>query len=121
LAERGLLEQTVVYQGADYLQRLKQLEPRIRAMPPLRDAKELDRLAAEVHPFAVDVRWGALSADLIRRCHELQIQVFSDALGINERIESYRRAIEWGIDTIQTDHPLRVIRAIELSESESGS
>jgi hypothetical protein len=38
----------------------------------------------------------------------------SDALGINEMIPSYRRAIRDGIDVIQTDHPLRVLRAIEL-------
>ena len=121
LAERGQLDQTVVYQGVDYLKRLQQIEPRIRAMPPLRDAQGLEALASQIQPFAVDVRWGALSAGLIRRCHELKIQVFSDALGPNERIEAYRQAIEWGIDTIQTDHPLRVIRAIELNHRKDRS
>ena len=35
-----------------------------------------------------------------------------------ESIEQYKQAIRWGIDCIQTDHPLRVLRAIEqLSNS----
>ena len=32
-----------------------------------------------------------------------------------ERVEDYLQAIEWGIDLIQTDHPLRVIRAVEMA------
>jgi glycerophosphoryl diester phosphodiesterase len=40
--------------------------------------------------------------------------VFSDALGSHEGIEEYQRAIRDGIDLIQTDHSVRVPRAIEL-------
>ena len=43
----------------------------------------------------------------------LGIRVFSDALGQHERIEDYEKAMDWGIDLIQTDHPLRLFRAIE--------
>jgi glycerophosphoryl diester phosphodiesterase len=42
------------------------------------------------------------------------VRVFSDALGEHERLDDYRQAIRWGIDLIQTDHPLRLMRAIEL-------
>jgi glycerophosphoryl diester phosphodiesterase len=42
------------------------------------------------------------------------VKVFSDALGNHETVSEYRQAIGWGIDVIQTDHPLRVLRAIEL-------
>ena len=31
-----------------------------------------------------------------------------------EQITEYQKAMDWGIDLIQTDHPLRVMRAIEL-------
>jgi glycerophosphoryl diester phosphodiesterase len=44
----------------------------------------------------------------------LGIRVFSDALGDHESVEEYRKAIGWGIDVIQTDYPLRVMRAMEL-------
>ena len=109
-----LAERTIVYQSADYLIRLKGINPRIRALPPLGNAEEIDALAANLHPYAVDASWEILSKQVIDHCHALGIKVFSDALGSNERIERYQEAIGWGIDLIQTDHPLRVYRAMEL-------
>jgi glycerophosphoryl diester phosphodiesterase len=64
----------------------------------------------------VDASWKILSKELIARCHAHGILVFSDAQGAHETIEDYQQAMAWGIDLIQTDHPLRVMRAIELWE-----
>ncbi len=114
--ERHRLEtRTVVYQSPDYLLRLKEINPRIRRLPPLRSVDHLEGLAATLKPYAVDASWEILSKDLISRCHALNIQVFSDALGRHERVEDYLQAIEWGIDLIQTDHPLRLMRAFEVA------
>jgi glycerophosphoryl diester phosphodiesterase len=114
LAQHGMTGRTVVYQGKEYLQRLAAIDPRIRALPPLRRLEDLDTLATDLHPYAVDASWELLSREMIARCHALGIKVFSDALGNHETIENYRQAIGWGIDLIQTDHPLRVMRALEL-------
>jgi glycerophosphoryl diester phosphodiesterase len=62
----------------------------------------------------VDAAWKILSQEVIAQCHQAGILVFSDALGAHERIEDYQQAMDWGIDLIQTDYPLRVLRAIEL-------
>jgi len=115
LERHGLVEATVVYKGAPYLEKLKGVNPRIRRLPPLGNPADVDRLAEQVAPYAFDTSWSILSKELIERCHGLGIQVFSDAIGRHERIEDYRQAIDWGIDVIQTDHPLRVMRAIELA------
>ena len=104
---------SVVYQSPEYLAKLRSLESTVRTLPPLRSAVEFEAVAQD-KPFGVDAKWSALSRELIARCHEAGIQVFSDALGRNENIEEYTRAIEWGIDVIQTDYPLRVLRAVEL-------
>ena len=109
-----LSERTVVYQSAEYLLKLKAINPRIRALPPLGTPEQLDGLAARLKPYAVDASWKILSKELIARCHANGILVFSDALGAHETIGDYQQAMEWGIDLIQTDHPLRVMRAIEL-------
>jgi glycerophosphoryl diester phosphodiesterase len=114
LERRGLIERTVVYQSADYLLRLKRINPRLRLLPPLGQRSELDALAARLQPYAVDADWDNLSQELIERCHALGIKVFSDALGRNEKIARYLQALDWGIDLIQTDCPLRVYRAMEL-------
>jgi glycerophosphoryl diester phosphodiesterase len=109
-----MVDHAVVYQSPNYLKRLKALNPRVRALPPLNDPKQLDRLADDVQPYGVDARWSILSKELIDRCHARGIRVFSDALGLHETISDYTRAMEWGIDVIQTDHPARVWRAVEL-------
>jgi glycerophosphoryl diester phosphodiesterase len=117
LTRHGLTERAVVYQSVEYLEKLRAIAPTIRRMPPLGDPKRLDEIVERVRPHAVDARWSILSKDLIDRCHTRGVLVFSDALGLNESIASYRRAIRDGIDVIQTDHPLRVLRAIELGEA----
>jgi glycerophosphoryl diester phosphodiesterase len=113
LAKHNLVERTVVYQSAKYLAELKQIDARIRRMPPANSIAEVDRLAAEVSPYALDTRWAALSREYIEHCHARGIQVFADApYGLS--VEKYQQAIKWGIDCIQTDHPLRIWRAMEL-------
>lgn len=113
VARHGMAEKTVVYQSADYLLKLKQIDPRIRALPPLDSADEIDALADKLQPYAVDAEWKILSKETIDHCHARGIKVFSDALGLHEKIEDYQQAINWGIDLIQTDRPLRVMRAVE--------
>ena len=117
LKRHGLTERAVVYQGVDYLEKLRAIDPAIRGMPPLRDPTRLDSVAERVQPYAFDTAWSILSKELIDRCHARGIQVFSDAIGAHEKIEDYQRAIRDGIDLIQTDQPLRVLRAIERLES----
>jgi glycerophosphoryl diester phosphodiesterase len=112
LTRHGLVEETVVFQGPAYLAKLRAIEPRIRRMPPLYRPEQLDKLIETVAPYSVDASWESLSAELIARCHEHGVKVFSD--GIDESVEDYFKVIGWGIDAIQTDHPLRVLRAIEL-------
>jgi len=107
-------EQTVVYQSPAYLNRLKAIDPRIRGLAPLEKVEDFPKLAAEAKPYAVDSEWDILSQDMIAQCHAAGVKVFSDSLGKHERVEDYLQAIDWGIDLIQTDHPLRVLRAIEL-------
>lgn len=107
-------DRTVVYQYPKYLAQLKALNPRIHGLAPLGDMKDFAELTASLKPYAVDADWDILSKDMIAQCHAAGVKVFSDALGKHENIEDYLQAMDWGIDVIQTDHPLRLIRAIEL-------
>jgi glycerophosphoryl diester phosphodiesterase len=115
LERHGVTDRAVVYQGANYLEKLKGIAPKLRRMPPLRDPSKLDEVVKRVQPYAFDTNWGILSKPLIDRCHALGVKVFSDALGRHETIADYQKAMAEGIDLIQTDQPLRVLRAIELN------
>jgi glycerophosphoryl diester phosphodiesterase len=114
LKRHGLNAKSVVYQSATYLEKLRAIDPSIRRMPPLRAAVHLDSLATRVQPYAFDTNWTILSKDLIDQCHAKGIKVFSDEQRSHDKIEDYQRAIRNGIDLIQTDQPLRVLRAVEL-------
>lgn len=114
VARHHMAERTVVYQSVPYLLRLKALDPRIRAMPGLGSPDDLQGIFDKLKPHAVDAKWKILSKELIARCHALGIRVFSDALGEHERVEDFLQAMDWGIDLIQTDHPMRFLRAVEL-------
>lgn len=109
-----VVNSTVVYQSPQYLSQLKAINSQIRALAPLGRAEDLDPLIASLKPYGVDADWDILSKDLIARCHAAGVKVFSDALGDHERIDDYLQAMDWGIDVIQTDHPLRVLRAMEI-------
>ena len=116
LSRHGLTDRAVVYQGVAYLEKLRSIAPALRRMPPLGDPAQLNALVERVQPYAVDARWTILSKPLIDRCHSLGVKVFSDAIGANESVEKYQKAVRDGLDLIQTDHPVRVLRALELLE-----
>jgi glycerophosphoryl diester phosphodiesterase len=114
LRKHGLVERSVVYEGDEYLKRLRELEPKLRRMPPLDDAREIEMLVEKVAPYAFDTSRKLLSPEMIERCHRHGVLVFSDALGLYERSTEYQKAAKIGVDLIQTDQPLRVLRAFEI-------
>jgi len=121
LRANSLEQDAVIYADGGTLTRMKKLAPELRIMPRLNDPDRMERLADRLQPYAFDVSWEILSEDLIRRCHRLDIKVFSDAIGEHENSEEYRKAIEWGIDAIQTDYPLRVLTALMQRQSEGAA
>jgi glycerophosphoryl diester phosphodiesterase len=108
-----LADRHVVYQSVEYCERLRKLAPEVHTLPPLKHLEQIDEVAA-TKPYGVDASWHILSEELIAMWHQKGIQVFSDLLGPNENIQQYQKVISWKLDCIQTDHPLRVLRAIEL-------
>jgi glycerophosphoryl diester phosphodiesterase len=115
-----LEDRHVVYQSAQYCDKLRKIDSGVRTLPPLGRLEQVDAVAA-IKPYGVDAEWTILSKEVIAKCHERGIKVFSDALGRHESLDQYRKAMDWGIDCIQTDYPLRVLRAIELRSAANKS
>ena len=113
LKQCGLVDQCVVYDDPPYLAHLKKLLPKVRLLSPIDSPDQIQTLVDKLHPYAFDADWDSLSKAFIDRCHAKGARVFSDSMG-DENIQRYQQAMRWGIDLIQTDHPLRVFRAIEL-------
>ncbi|QVL34513.1 glycerophosphodiester phosphodiesterase family protein [Telmatocola sphagniphila] len=114
MQKHDLMERSVVYQSAQFLEKLKKLHPKVRALPPLDKVEYFDKVAA-ISPYGFDTEWKILSKELIEKAHNTGIKIFSDSLApLHENVEEYLKAMNWGIDVIQTNYPLRVLRAIEL-------
>jgi glycerophosphoryl diester phosphodiesterase len=48
------------------------------------------------------VEW---TKELVDQCHALGVKVYVDNLGPNDNPQGFRKAIEMGVDGIQTDYP----------------
>ena len=113
LAEFGVLANAVFYGSDDYLAALKQVAPKAKLMPSLKNADELSAKIEKLHPYAFDVRWPSLTRELVQQIHGNGIQVFSDALGFFENAEQYKKAAQLGVDVIQTDYVLKVAQVLK--------
>jgi len=111
-----MVNESITYGAPFMLARLKRLRPGIRVLAPLPSNHLLPVYAATLKPYAVDATWSDLSAAFITRCHGDAMKVFADAPD-DTTVADYQRAIRWGIDLIQTDQPMRLLRAIELIEA----
>ncbi|MCB0628339.1 MAG: glycerophosphodiester phosphodiesterase family protein [Saprospiraceae bacterium] len=116
LKKYHLLEGAVFYGSVQVLSEIRNSYSAARLMPGLRRMEAMDPLIEQIHPYAFDVRWDALSVELITKAHEQNILVFSDGIGPGrEGIEIYRKAIGMGIDLIQTDRILDFQQAIQFA------
>lgn len=116
IRRHGMEGQVVIYGGVERLKEWKRLAPGIPVMPSLPAAyarpgglEEFQRLLpAEVLDGNL-VDW---TAELILQAHACGIQVYVDALGPNDNADGFRRALDLGVDGIQTDYPDLLIQVL---------
>jgi len=78
-------------------------------MPDPGPEKNLLKLFNVYQPAIVATVWEHCSASFVHFCHQRDALVFMD----EDRPEDWARAIEWGVDGIQTDDPERLIRFLK--------
>lgn len=107
----------VVYAGTEALREWKRLAPEIPVMPSLpteyRVEGGVQRFLAS-HP--ADVLDGHLlqwNADLLRQAAAAGVPVYVDIMGPTDREEGYTRALELGVQGIQTDYPDRLLAMLK--------
>ncbi|HMG94065.1 MAG TPA: glycerophosphodiester phosphodiesterase family protein [Chryseolinea sp.] len=113
LKKYELIDSAVFYGDDKTLNDIKKHFDRARVMPAFHGTKEADELIRKLKPFALDVPYGKLDKATVAFIHGKGIKVFSDLLGNDDRPESYLKAIEYGIDLIQTDDVDAVRRIYE--------
>lgn len=113
IKKQGMEKQVVIYNGTEGLLEWKRLAPHLPVMPSV--PKEFRRpggiaeyrkvLPAEVLDGNL-VEW---TRELVEQAHAAGVKVYVDNLGPNDNPEGFRKALEMGVDGIQTDYPDQLI------------
>jgi glycerophosphoryl diester phosphodiesterase len=120
IKQHGMEKQVIVYNGPDGLKEWKAIAPHIPVMPSLPDeyrraggVGDFEReLAAEVLDGNL-VEW---TRELVDQAHALGVKVYVDNLGPNDNPEGFRKAIEMGVDGIQTDYPDQLLAYLKANK-----
>ena len=112
----------VIYNGVQELLEWKRLAPDLPVMPSVPDAYRREGgIAALLQTLPAEILDGNLrewTKELVEQAHAAGAKVYVDNLGENDNPEGFRKAIAWGVDGIQTDHPDQLLAV--LKETDSG-
>jgi glycerophosphoryl diester phosphodiesterase len=107
LKKYELIDSAVFYGDVETLSKIKEHFEPARLMPsfPGSDTNrdEADGVIKKIKPYAFDVPYDKLDERTVAFIHGKGIKVFSDLLDNDDRPDAYRKAVEYGIDLIQTD------------------
>jgi len=109
IRQYGMEKQVVVYNDPNDLKEWKRIAPSIPVMPSLPDefrraggvADFYKLLPAEV----LDGHLTEWTKDLVEQAHAVGAKVYVDMMGPTDNADGYRKALEMGVDGIQTDRP----------------
>ncbi len=103
---------SVFYGNDTYLKTLRDLDPKLKIMPGLKNENDLEVKTINLKPYAFDVSYASLTPELVERIHSHGILVFSDLLFIYDHKSAYRKAAKMGVDVIQTDRAKKALRVL---------
>jgi glycerophosphoryl diester phosphodiesterase len=114
LRKHRMTRSVVVYNGVSALQEWKRLAPDIPVMPGLPDHYRRPGGIAEflkvLHAEVTDGDTADYTADLVREAQAAGVKVYVDCLGpSNDNPAGWQKALDLGVDGIQTDHPDQLI------------
>ena len=113
IKKHGMEKQVIVYNGPVGLAEWKRLDPHIPVMPTLpNEYRRTNGIAEFEAHLAAEVLDGNLvewTKELVLQAHAAGVKVYVDNLGPNDNPAGFRKAIEMGVDGIQTDYPDQLI------------
>ena len=103
LKKYELLDSAVFYGDIPTLKSIKQIFSSARLMPSFPGTRQAEDVLKTMSLYAFDVPYAALDEKTVAYIHSKRIKVFSDLLGENDNPNSYRKAVAYDVDLIQTD------------------
>lgn len=103
LKSHTLLDSAVFFGDMNTLTGIRKVYQHARIMPSYPGKDHVKNVVHNITPYAFDVAYMDLNEETISLCHANDVKVFSDLLGQNDNSQAYKKAIQLGIDLIQTD------------------
>jgi glycerophosphoryl diester phosphodiesterase len=98
-----LMDSAVFYGDALTLRAIREMAPQARLLPAYPGPAKEDEVIRDLRPYAFDVSWKELNSALVNRCHQKGIKIFCDLLDEHDNGTCYLKAMNDGVDLIQTD------------------
>jgi len=108
-------ENVIVLETPAYLEQLRRIAPEIPRKTWWRKDEDLDKVLEQAKPEAVEIDWMRCTADRVAECHKRGVKVITYSPMVALPTEAYIAKIRTGVDILQTDHPLLVMRAVEVA------
>lgn len=109
LRKRDLIRRTVVYLEPEEIPAWKAAAPQLRfvvSLPEDASTPDTARTFMERYPDVIlDGQVTQYTAELVRMAHTMGAAVWPDIQNPGENPEQWRRALQLGVDGLQTDHP----------------
>lgn len=106
---RGMERDVIWYAGLVEQKQVRDLCPECIPMPDPGPEKMLGKLLERFKPRVVASSWENMSESFIRSCHAAGAIVIMD----DDGPDCWEKALGWGLDGIQTDHPEALIKFIQ--------
>ena len=114
IEKHGMIDNVVIYGSVANLREFKKINPRVWIMPDHPGSPEkIAALVKDLKPETLDgniVKW---TAEQVQAAHTAGAQVWVDNLGPLDNEEGARKAVEMGVDAIQSDVPEKVIAVLK--------
>jgi glycerophosphoryl diester phosphodiesterase len=108
-----MLADVIVYGSLDTLREYRKLNPQVSIMTPHPGSiEEIKQLVGDLKPQALDGNILEWTVEQVKAAHQAGTQVWVDNPGFYDTEDGVGKAIELGVDAIQSDHPQRLIELL---------
>jgi glycerophosphoryl diester phosphodiesterase len=109
-----MVSNVVIYGGVESLRAFKKLEPSVWIMPDHPgSAEQIRKLVADLKPETLDGNLRDWTQEQVAAAHKAGAQVWVDNLGPNDNEAGFEKAVQFGVDAIQTDHPAALVQFLK--------
>ena len=99
------------FSDEDVAVEFRRIAPEVKSLQAyIREPEDFDRVIAKLSPDIAVFWMDKLDKRLVAKCREQGIAVLGLALGLDDKTELNRKAVELGVDVIATDRPEEFIK-----------